>query len=367
MQVLILYNEPVLDLAHPDAQSEHEVLETVSIVRQHLIDGGLTVRQLAVQRDPNVLLTSLRRQPPDVVFNLFEGLADHYDTEAHVAGMLEWLGIPFTGCPYQTLCIARSKHLTKYLLQGAGLPTPAFRVVDELPVPDCSLGWPVIVKPAAQDASLGLDQGSVVTNQQQLNERVASVLKTFGAPVLVEEFIGGREFNVGLIEVPELQVLPIGEILFTDKDPNFWPIVTYDAKWKPGTRDYESTPPRFPAEVAPRQRERIGALAKKAFRLLGCRDYARVDFRLRPSGKPYILEVNPNPDFNPTAGLPSSLELAGMTHGQFTVDLVHAALTRGRASKKESAVAGIPVFADITADRPRPSRTRRAAQAGSNK
>ncbi|HEY1860912.1 MAG TPA: ATP-grasp domain-containing protein [Gemmataceae bacterium] len=364
MRVLILYNEPVLDLTHPDAQSEHEVLETVEIVRRHLSDGGFTVRHLAVQRDPGVLLHSLRRQRPDVVFNLFEGLADHYETESHVAGLLEWLGIPFTGCPYQTLCLARSKHLTKFLLQGAGLPTPEFCVIDEPPVPDCPLNWPVIVKPAAQDASLGLDQGSVVTDQEQLNERVASLLQTYGPPVLVEEFIGGREFNVGLIELPELMVLPIGEILFTDKDPNFWPIVTYDAKWKPGTRDYESTPPRFPAEVAPRQRERIGELAKKAFRLLGCRDYARVDFRLRPSGKPYILEVNPNPDFNPTAGLPSSLELAGMTHGQFTVDLVHAALARGRDGKKELPAAAVEVFADLTAG---PPRSRRSANSGVEK
>jgi D-alanine-D-alanine ligase len=330
MHVLILYNQPVLDLSHPDAQSEHEVVETVAIVRQHLIDGGCSVSELAVQRDPNVLLSSLRRERPDVVFNLFEGLADHYETESHVAGVLDWLGIPFTGCPYQTLCLARSKHLTKYLLQGAGLPTPSFSVIDALPVPDCTLGWPVIVKPAAQDASLGLDQGSVVTNQKQLNERVAALLQSYGPPVLVEEFVGGREFNVGLIEVPELQVLPIGEILFTDKDPNFWPIVSYDAKWKPGTRDYESTPPRFPAEITPRLQERLGTLAKKAFRLLGCRDYARVDFRLRPSGKPFILEVNPNPDFNPSAGLPASLELAGMTHRQFTLDLVHATLARGK-------------------------------------
>jgi D-alanine-D-alanine ligase len=228
------------------------------------------------------------------------------------------------------------------------------------------LTWPVIVKPADQDASIGLDQGSVVTNQKQLNERVAALFQTYGPPVLVEEFISGREFNVSVIEVPELQVLPIGEILFTDKDPKFWPLVTYDAKWKPGTRDFESTPPSYPAEVAPRQRDRIGELAKQAFRLLGCRDYARVDFRLRPSGKPYILEVNPNPDYHPTAGLPASLELAEMTHDKFTVDLVHAALARGCKDKNANQVASIQVFADITADRPRRSRTRRTAT-GMNK
>src|SRR5207247_10660277 len=90
------------------------------------------VCRLGVERDPDVLLRGLRRLRPDVVFNLFEGLADHYETEAAAAGMLEWLGIPYTGCPFQTLTIARNKALTKCLLQGAGLPTHAFFVVEEV-------------------------------------------------------------------------------------------------------------------------------------------------------------------------------------------------------------------------------------------
>src|SRR5205807_9704492 len=123
---------------------------------------------LAVQRDPSALLARVKKRRPDVVFNLFEGLADNYDTEAHVAGLLEWLELPYTGCPYQTLAMARRKHVTKLLLQGAGLPTAPFYVVTELPVPENPLGWPVIVKPADQDASIGLDQGSVVTDAQKL-------------------------------------------------------------------------------------------------------------------------------------------------------------------------------------------------------
>jgi D-alanine-D-alanine ligase len=166
------------------------------------------------------------------------------------------------------------------------------------------------------------------------------LLQNYGGPILVEQFIRGREFNVGLIEVPDLRVLPIGEILFVDDDPSFWPIVTYDAKWKPGTRDYESTPPRYPARVAPRLAGRVANLAKKAFRLLGCRDYARVDFRVKPPGKPYILEVNPNPDFSQTAGLAGGLKSAGWTLGQFTVELVQGALARGRGDKRERLIAG---------------------------
>jgi D-alanine-D-alanine ligase len=328
MRVLILYNEPVLDADHPDADSEHEILYTVDSVRQHLLEAGIEVEQLSVCRDPGVLVAGLKRHQPDVVFNLFEGLADQSDTEAQVAGLLEWLNIPFTGCPSRALCLARNKHLTKHLLRGAGLPTPGFFVVEDLPVPPCPLDWPVIVKPATQDASVGLDQGSVVTGQGQLQQRVAYLLRHYGPPVLVEEFIRGREFNVGLIEAPELRTLPISEILFTDQAPDYWPIVTYDAKWKPGTRDYEATPPLYPATVTPRLAERVNTLAKQAFRLLGCRDYARVDFRVRSPARPYILEVNPNPDFSPLAGLSGGLTSAGLTHAQFAVELVHAALNR---------------------------------------
>jgi D-alanine-D-alanine ligase len=327
-RVLVLHNQPVLPQNHADADSEHEVLSTARFVQQILSDAGYEVSTLGVARDPGLLLARLRDIRPDVVFNLFEGLADFGDTEAHVAGVLEWLEIPYTGCPYQTLCLARNKHLTKHLLAGAGLPTARFFVVEDVPVEDCPLDWPVIVKPATQDASVGLDQGSVVTDLERLNDRIAYLLDNYGPPVLIEQFIRGREFNVGLIETPELRVLPVSEILFIDKDPDFWPIVTYDAKWKPGTRDYEATPPKYPAHVSPRLRNKVETLAKRAFRLLGCRDYARVDFRVRGS-KPFILEINPNPDFSPTAGLAGGLGSAGISHAQFTIDLVQRALTRG--------------------------------------
>jgi D-alanine-D-alanine ligase len=241
--------------------------------------------------------------------------------------------VPYTGCPFQPLCLARHKPLTKQLLRGARLPTPDFFVVDLLPVVDCPLAWPVIVKPSNQDASVGLDQGSVVTSQDELERRVASLLDDYGPPVLVEEFVPGREFNVGVVEAPELRVLPISEIEFVSDDPGYWPIVTYDAKWKPGTLDYEATPPVYSPEVPPRLRARLERLAKQAFRVLGCRDYARVDFRVKPPAKPYILEVNPNPSFSPNAGLSGALTAAGLPWAEFTVQMVRRAAARRRTSR----------------------------------
>src|SRR5262249_25964506 len=149
---------------HPEADCEHEILYTTEAVAQSLAAAGYRVSRLAVSRDPGRLLSGLAEYRPDVVFNLFEGLADANDTEAHGGGLPEWLGVPCTGCSSQALCLARTKHGTKRLLQGAGLPTPRFLVVERLPVPACDLSWPVIVKPATQDGSVGLDQGSVVTD-----------------------------------------------------------------------------------------------------------------------------------------------------------------------------------------------------------
>jgi D-alanine-D-alanine ligase len=310
----------------------------VDAVENNLGQAGFPVSRLGVNSDPEILFAGLKENKSDVVFNLFEGTADHGQTEAFVAGLLEWLKIPFTGSPYNTLCVAREKPWTKNILQGAGLPTPAYFVVEEPPIPECRLDWPVIVKPANQDASVGLDQGSVVTDHAALQRRIHWVLETYGPPVLIEEFIGGRELNVGLIEAPDLQTLPFGEILFKEDEPNFWPIVTYEAKWKPGSRDYEATPSHYPARINSKLAQRVGDLAKKAYRLLGCRDYARVDFRLRPNCKPYILEVNPNPDFSPNAGFVGGLKCAGLTHAQFTVDLVKRALARGNDSAKQPAL-----------------------------
>jgi D-alanine-D-alanine ligase len=329
VRVLVLYNEPVLAPSHPDFESEQQVVETVRDVNDILVGAGYAVSQLAVSTNPQLLLEGLRDLRPDVVFNLFEGLPDQGTTEAFVAGLLEWSGVPFTGSPFTTLTMARSKHLCKYLFRGAGLPTPDFMVVESVPVLECPLPWPVIVKPAQEDASVGLDQGSVVVNRSALNDRVASLLKNYGSPVLVEEFIDGRELNVSMIEAPKLRILPVSEVLFTPNGPGYWPIITYDAKWRPGSRDYEATPPQYPAQVEPSLAKTLDKVARQAFRLLGCRDYARCDFRIHPSGQPYLLEVNPNPDFSDLAGLAGSLKSAGLTHAEFTCNLVKGALLRG--------------------------------------
>lgn len=329
-RVLVLYNEPVLPESHPDYVAEVEVLDNVEAVGQVLREAGFEVVTLGVSSGADELLDGIRKWSPDAVVNLFEGTADNNASEMYAAGVLEWLGIPYTGCPFQTLVLARSKHLAKRLFLAEGLPTAPFLVVEQAPLPECPLPFPVILKPAQQDASIGVDQSSVVCDLKTLNERLQYMIEQFGGPILVEEFISGREVTVGLVEMPDLRVLPGTEVVFSETRPDYWPILTYDAKWTMGSREFETTDYDFSATFSGDLATQIDNYSRRAFHLLGCRDYARVDFRIR-NDKAYILEVNPNPDFAPDRGLSNNLWAAGLSHAEFTVQIVRNALARGRS------------------------------------
>ncbi len=326
--VLVLYNAPTLPPEDPDALAERGAIDTARQVAEALRAAGYRVRQLGITDDPASVLVAFREEKPEVVFNLFEGIARDGHTEAYAIGLLEWLGVPYTGCPFLATVIAHDKPRAKQLLGVAGLPTPAYMAVDRLPVPACTLRWPVIVKPGREDASVGLDQGSVVQNAKDLAARVELLMTRYGPPVLVEEYVDGREISVSLIERPDLQVLPLAEIMFRP-GPGMWPIVTYEAKWSTGSREDLATLPRCPADVEAGLAERLRSMAREAFALFECRDYARVDFRINRQGEPLILEVNPNPDFHPSAGLANALRAGGVSYGQFAVDLVRQAIARG--------------------------------------
>ncbi|MGL4420059.1 MAG: D-alanine--D-alanine ligase family protein, partial [Gemmataceae bacterium] len=253
-RVLLLINEPTLPLDHPDAESEYDILYTADCIAKVCAEVGLPVMRLGITDDPQVLLQGLRDHQPDVVFNLYEGMATNGNSEAFVSGILELLRIPFTGSTTQPLILARSKPLTKALLAGSGVPTARFRSIDQLPVPSLDLSWPLIVKPAKEDASVGIEQASVVMNQTELEARVATIGERYGWPVLVEQFITGREFNVAVWDRGDgPRTLPFSEILFIPDGgaTPLWPLVTFDAKWHPNSRDFQATPAKNPADVTP--------------------------------------------------------------------------------------------------------------------
>ena len=331
-RILVLYNEPILPLDHPDSAAEDDIGGTVNTVVRTLRGAGFRVAREGIGNDLSALAEGLLEHSPDAVFNLFEGLSDRPFTESVVAGMLEWLSVPFTGSPSDTLALARDKQRTKHLLQGAKLPTAPFFTVDHLPVPKCKLEWPVIVKPANQDASCGIEQESVVQDQRELEERVALMLSIYGGTILVEQFVTGREFLVSVVEgAPDERgrctpmVLPAAEIVF--KDPNLWPIYSYNAKWAKTSDEYLATPMHVPVILPYRQMDEIADIARRAFRLLGCRDYARVDLRVTADGRPFILEVNPNPYIDSVAMI-EGMAAIGSVHSAFIVDMTRAALSR---------------------------------------
>jgi D-alanine-D-alanine ligase len=345
--ILILYNEPVLPSDHPDAGSEHDILDTVNDTYKVLRAAGFDTARLGVNYDPQPLLDRLKHNRPDAVFNLFEGLATQTGTEVSAAALLEWLNVPFTGCPSAALALGRDKVRAKYILAAAGIPTPEFAVVETLPVPRWRRPWPAIVKPAYQDASVGIEQGSVVTSQKQLDERVKFVLATYGAPVLVERFISGREFHVNMIDRRNAApndppvVLPLCEIAFTNGTPGRWPVYTFTAKWHENSDEYKAAPVRAPVEIPPDDFARLAQIARRAYRTLQCRDYARIDARMDERGNFYVLEMNPNPYLNSLA-LVNGLVSVGRSHEWLLVEMALGAIARGGKDVPPGAVC-VPV------------------------
>ncbi|MCE9534455.1 MAG: hypothetical protein K8T89_25540 [Planctomycetes bacterium] len=338
-RVLVIHNEPVLPRDHPDSAAEFDVIEATEIVVGILREAGFTIRQLGFSHDPRVLLDELRDHPADVVFNMFEGLADRTETEISVVSFLEWLNIPFTGCPAFAIALGRDKFRTKHLLQGAGVPTPAFLVFDQMKTSPWPYAWPAIVKPAMQDCSVGIDQGSVVTNQKDLDDRVAYTLNRFGPPVIVEEFISGRELLANYIEEPtndprspRLVRVPYTEIRYTaTASQNIWPIYSYQAKWNDHSEEFLLSPYDTNVTLPSPLADAVADVAERAYKLLGLRDCGRVDLRLTPDGRPFVLEVNPNPYLHSEA-LIDGLKAIGRSHPKFIENMVWNALARGQTT-----------------------------------
>lgn len=340
--IVILYDQPLLPTNHPDAESEYHILLTVKAVQDCLVEAGFDITLLAVGTDPDPMLAALRHYSPDAIFNLCEATVSRPEIEANVASLLEWTGIPFTGCPALALRLCLDKPLSKKLLRGAGLRTADWLVVEQLPVPACPFSWPVIVKPGREDGSSGIDHGSVVTSQAQMEKRAHYLLEQYGPPVLIEQYLPGRELRVAMVELPNLRTMPICEIQHLNPGPGYWPIITYDAKWAIGSRDDLSTKRQFPDDLAPDVVEELRQMAMDAFRMFMCRDLATVDFRLNAEGRPCILEVNPNPDYNPDAGFRAQVEAGGISWVDFTVQMAHGALPRTKTPKSTLLVEEVP-------------------------
>jgi D-alanine-D-alanine ligase len=330
-RVAVLHNAPILSAGHPDARAEADVLDVARSVSEALEAHGFAPALVSVRPPIDEVLRDLRKLEPDVVFNLVEGFGGSGVGATLVTGLIELAGLAYTGCPSESLCWCLSKSHAKALLRGLGLPTAPFAVVEaQGPVPDWPGPWPAIVKPDAEDASLGIDQDSVVSAPEALVEQLRRMRARYGR-VLVEAYLPGLEINVGVLALPDPVPLPVAEVAYAPVPAGQWPILTYESKWVVGSPADLATPIRCPAQIDEALAGRLGGLAVAAFEATRCRDYARVDFRLDARGEPMILEVNPNPDLGPGAGWARGVTTSGRDYAATLAALARQALARGPA------------------------------------
>ncbi len=311
--------------------SEVGVLEELENVERILQQAGYKTSLFNVDGDIKRLIAFLEEKEPDLIFNLCESVGNESIHEMHVAGIYELMGVPYTGAGAFTLGTCLNKVRTKEILSYHGIVTPKFalyRSITELNIDDLELNFPLIVKPAFEDASVGIENASVVENVASLRKRIRFVLQNLDQPALVEDFIAGRELNVAIIGNKRPIVLPISEIDFSTLPEDYPRIVTYNAKWVEGTEEYDGTKGVCPADVPPEIERKAKEIALKAYRVMGLRDYGRIDMRLDAKGRLFVLEVNPNPDISDSAGFARSARAYGYSIEEAITRIVEYALER---------------------------------------
>ena len=325
-RVLIAHN-PV---APGDDPSTADVLDEAAFVERGLAELGLPSERRAVPWEGGMAeLAEAARDPDTVIFNLMESPPAGWWMQCAAAGALELLGARYTGASAAVLWTTTDKLLTRALLAAEGLPVaPGGRldpacpeVLDRVPPP-----W--ILKPACEDASMGLDGNPVCTTRQEALARAADLERRFpGQGIVAEKFLTGRELNVSMLEGPDgPEVLPIPEMTFIDYPEGVPRIMSWEAKWAEGTFAYENTVRRFLTDPADEPLlARVRELVLRAWKACGLSGYARVDLRLDENGEPHILEVNANPCIAEGAGLEVSAAQAGIGTGELMRRILEAA------------------------------------------
>ncbi|MFH1173565.1 MAG: ATP-grasp domain-containing protein [archaeon] len=294
-------------------------------VEDDLMEFGRNVQKALVKCGHEVVFfdvnettfEKLRTADIDIAFNVCERFNGNSLFEPHVAAMLELLNIPYTGSGPLTLATCINKVRVKEILMHHGIPTPRYQVFySKNRKLNPELNFPLIVKPAQMDNSIGIRNDSVVYTEDDLRRKVAYILRTYDQPALVEEFIDGREITVGILGTDKTTVLPIVETCFDDFPEGMNKILGYDAKW------YIKCPYTFPESLPKYLEARIKKIALDVYDILGVRDYGRVDFRVGPDNVPYVLEMNPNPGISFECFLP----IAARKHGIQYHELINMVL-----------------------------------------
>jgi D-alanine-D-alanine ligase len=318
--------------------SEESVAEMAQQVNEAVQTLGVKTSLIPLQRSLLNFLNRVKEENPEVLINLCEGYYGRPQWESNVAGIFELLGIAFTGNNAKTLAICQDKHKAKAVLRSCSLPTAPAQLMLSADQP-VELKFPIIVKPNNEDASLGIYPESVVHEEESFRRQVQRVLENYHQPALVEPYIEGREFNVSVMENTAVVPLPVSEIDFSQMPKGAPKICSYEAKWFEDHPLYQKTPPICPAPIDDELRQKLQAAAVDAFMTMGCRDYARVDFRMDAKGRIFILEVNPNPDISLNAGYARALKASGVEYAAFWKTMLKNAFKRRELNDPSHAVA----------------------------
>jgi len=300
-----------------DLYAEWDTPETIEAVRSALAE----IHDISLIEADEHAFEKLRAERPDIVFNLAEGLHG-VSREAQMPAILEMLRIPYTGSDPLTLALCLDKSRAKEILSHYHIPTPKFSVIstpEELQ--SASLHFPSMVKPLHEGSSKGIFNSSLVQNKTELMLEVLAVLEKYNEPALVEDYLGGREFTVAMLGNGEtVRALPIVEIQFDSLPKGVNPIYSYEAKWIWDRSDAPLDIFQCPARISPALQSEIETMCCKAYSVLRCRDWCRIDVRLDAHGKPHILELNPLPGILPNpednSCFPKAARAAGLPYNQ---------------------------------------------------
>lgn len=259
---------------------------------------GHEVQPVEVDKRVEPLVSALGRAEPDLIVNIAESFRGKSALESNVAALLNLLGLRYTGSSPAGLLLAGDKILAKKVLNFHGITTPRFATIyrGALDIAQ-DLQFPVIVKPPQEDASVGLTSASVVRDLKQLLERMDALQSEFEQPVLVEEFVDGREFYVGVLGNANARALPVIELDFSKFPAHLPRMASWEAKWgddEGGGAEFEGTTSIFPDNLSEELVEKLNKVAVDAFHALRLRDYGRIDLRVNEAGEVFVIEVNPN-------------------------------------------------------------------------
>jgi D-alanine-D-alanine ligase len=320
-----LKEEVTLNKDYPeDALEEYDSLETVDSIKAAIESMGHSVVKLSGGKR---FLSNIIESNVDFVFNIAEGRGNYRSREAQIPAVLEMLDIPYSGSDPQCLAVCLDKPVTKQLVQAAGVRTPKWQVISNRQEMEAvcqdSFPLPAFVKPAFEGSSKGVRLGCRVEGSEQMAEVTIALLEQYKQPVMVEEFISGDEVTVGMIGNNPPEIVGMMRILPKKKDKFFVYSLEVKRDWQ-NLVEYEC-----PAQLESRVLKKLADFSLKAFEVLECRDFARMDFRLDQKGKPYFLEINPLPGLNPkSSDLPIMAYKMGWNYQRLISSVLNAALER---------------------------------------